>query len=214
MCPSAEMWLRLGEPRPKDLEDSLRKLWRPTATMIYGPELSCRARLNRFVRMTVNLISPFWFRILPLLLVVPAASGAVDFGRDVQPIFAGHCYECHGPEKTKGKLRLDSRSSAMREGEGAIVLPGKAAQSELYRRVTLPKGHEDIMPNRGEPLTRSQTDLIRDWINEGAVWPANIVAAKHWSYVVPVRAAAPAVKDKKWAKNDIDRFILARLEKE
>jgi Protein of unknown function (DUF1553)/Protein of unknown function (DUF1549)/Planctomycete cytochrome C len=165
--------------------------------------------------MNVNQVSPFWLRFLPLFLIVQAASGAVvDFGRDIQPILAGHCYECHGPEKQKGKLRLDNRSSTLRQGDGAIILPGNAARSELYRRVTLPKGHEDVMPNRGEPLTGPQTDLIRDWINEGAVWPTNVSAPKHWSYVAPVRTSAPAIKNKNWPKNEIDRFVLARLEKE
>jgi hypothetical protein len=162
----------------------------------------------------VHLIRPFLFRFVPLFLIARVAGGAVDFGRDVQPLLAGHCYECHGAENQKGKLRLDNRGSAMRQGEGAIILPGKAAQSELYRRVTLPKGHEDIMPNRGEPLSKAQTDLIRDWINEGAVWPTNFAAARHWSYVAPVRPSPPPIKNRKWPKNEIDCFVLSRLEKE
>jgi hypothetical protein len=161
----------------------------------------------------LNLKSPCWLHLLPFLLAAPTAAGAVDFGRDIQPLLAGHCYDGPGPQKSKGKLRLDTPDSALRTGQGAIILPGKADQSELYRRVTLPKGHEDIMPNRGEPLTKAQTDLIRNWINEGAVWPTNAVIAKHWSYVAPVRPAAPALKNSQWPKNEIDRFVLARLEK-
>src|SRR5262245_4474990 len=120
--------------------------------------------MKRVVSFKLLLAGTFF-----LALTVSAA----DFSKDIQPIFARHCYECHGAEKQKGKLRLDERNSAMRAGKDAIIISGKAAQSELYRRVTLPKGHEDIMPNRGEPLSKAETDLIRDWINQGAVWPEN-----------------------------------------
>ena len=139
---------------------------------------------------------------------------AIDFAKDIQPIFARHCYECHGPQKQKGDLRLDERSSVLRTGAHAVITPGKPEKSELYRRVTLPKGDEEIMPNRGEPLSKQETELIRGWIASGAVWPDNVVAAKHWSYVVPVRAKPPVTKNQAWARNDIDRFILDRLEKE
>ena len=143
-----------------------------------------------------------------------ALAGAPDFAHDIQPIFTRHCYECHGAEKQKGKLRLDERSSALRTGEAAVIIPGKATESKLYQRITLPKGHEDIMPNRGEPLSRAETDLIRDWIAAGAVWPEKVVAAKHWSYVKPVRPELPKTRNNHWARNPIDHFILARLEKE
>lgn len=156
------------------------------------------------------------FIILQLTALFSASlvAGAADFERDIQPIFARSCYECHGPEKQKGKLRLDQRASAMSAGEGKIIVPTKAAQSELYRRITLPAGHEDIMPNRGEPLSKAQTELVRDWINQGAIWPENLTATKHWSYVPPVRSKLPVTKNRSWAKNDIDKFILTRLERE
>src|SRR4051812_14975681 len=157
------------------------------------------------LRLMVNRVSALLFCLLPLLVLGRATQAAVDFSRDIQPIFAGNCYECHGPQKQKGKLRLDTRDSALRESKDPIIVPGKAELSELYRRVTLPKGHEDIMPNRGEPLTRAQTDLIRDWINEGAIWPTNLSTAKHWAYVSPARPAAPAVKNNPWPKNELDR---------
>jgi hypothetical protein len=141
-------------------------------------------------------------------------AGAADFAKDIQPIFSRHCYECHGTEKQKGDLRLDQRTSALRTGTNAVIVAGKPEQSDLYRRITLSKGDDDIMPHRGEPLTKAETDLIRSWISEGAVWPENVVAAKHWSYVKPVRPIPPKTKNKTWAKNEIDQFILARLEKE
>jgi mono/diheme cytochrome c family protein len=113
--------------------------------------------------------------------VTGAAFGAeqkVDFAKDIQPIFAKHCYKCHGPEKQKGKFRLDQREVALKAGDdGPVIVPGKAADSKLYQLITLPKDNEDRMPNEGEPLAKAQTDLIRDWINQGAIWPESAVAA-------------------------------------
>src|SRR5213594_3278218 len=101
-----------------------------------------------------------------------AANVPVDFARDVYSIFQRACFECHGPEQQKGKLRLDVREAAFK-ADGVIV-KGNAAQSELYRRILLPKGHDDIMPNRGEPLAKPDTDRIKAWIDAGAVWPDNL----------------------------------------
>jgi len=107
------------------------------------------------------------------------ANGAakVDFTKDIQPILQQTCVKCHGPEKQKGKLRLDSKEAALKGGkDGPVLVAGDSEKSELYRRIILPKGNDDIMPNEGDPLTSSQTDLIRDWINQGAVWPDAVVA--------------------------------------
>jgi len=99
------------------------------------------------------------------------AEAKVDFAKEIQPLLQKRCLECHGPEKQKGKLRLDSKDAAFKGGkEGPVIMPGSAEKSELYRRITLPKDDDDVMPNEGEPLTKAQTDLIRDWINQGAVW--------------------------------------------
>ena len=100
----------------------------------------------------------------------------VDFAKDVQPILQKSCVECHGPEKPKGKLRLDSKEAALKGGKGGVSIePGKADQSELYRRIILPADHDDVMPNKGDKLTKAQTDLVRDWINQGAIWPEGVV---------------------------------------
>ena len=93
-----------------------------------------------------------------LILLISFSARAADFSEDIQPIFSRHCYECHGAEKQKGKLRLDNRTYISKEN-GGVIIPGKATESELYRRVTLPKGHDDIMPNRGEPLSKAETTL-------------------------------------------------------
>jgi hypothetical protein len=154
--------------------------------------------------------------LAPFLLFAGLASAVagVDYAKDVQPIFARHCYECHGAEKQKGKLRLDERLSALRKGDDAVIVPGKPDQSELYRRILLPKGDEDVMPNRGELLSRTETDLVRDWIAQGAVWPEGALPIKHWAYICPVKSPLPKLKNPAAAKNGIDNFVLARLEKE
>ncbi|HTA31548.1 MAG TPA: c-type cytochrome domain-containing protein, partial [Candidatus Cybelea sp.] len=115
--------------------------------------------------------------ILPLALFVclaqtKLAAANVDFTTQVSPIFEKSCISCHGPEKQKGKLRLDSKAAAFKGGEdGVVLIAGDAAKSDLYRRIILAEGTDDVMPNKGDVLTKAQTDLIRDWINQGAAWP-------------------------------------------
>jgi len=114
---------------------------------------------------------------IPLVIVffnagILASAADVDFANQIKTIFDKSCIECHGPEKQKGKLRLDSREAALKGGkDGPVIVPKDATKSELYRRITLPKSDDDVMPNKGDLLTKAQTDLIRDWINQGAVWP-------------------------------------------
>src|SRR5436190_9283801 len=105
------------------------------------------------------------------------AEDKVDFAKQIQPILRQNCVKCHGPEKQKGKLRLDSKEVAMKGGkDGVVLVAGDADKSELYRRIILPKGDDDIMPNEGDPLSKEQTDLVRVWINQGAVWPETAAA--------------------------------------
>ncbi len=107
---------------------------------------------------------------------IPALA-AVDFVKDIEPIFQDACIKCHGPEKQKGDLRLDSKAVAFKGGKDGLVLEaGHADKSDLYRRITLPEGNDDVMPSKGDLLTKKQTDLIKDWINEGANWPEGEIA--------------------------------------
>ena len=108
-----------------------------------------------------------------------AADAKVDFAKDIQPIFQQQCSKCHGEEKQKGKLRLDSREAALKGGKtGPAFVVNDAAKSEMIRRITLPKSDDDFMPSEGEPLSKAQQDLIRDWINQGAVWSDSALASK------------------------------------
>ena len=129
-----------------------------------------------------------------ICLVVLATAGAddkVDFAKQIQPILEQNCVKCHGPEKQKGKLRLDSKEAAFKGGkDGVVLVASDAAKSELYRRITLPKGNDDVMPPEGDPLTKAQADLIRDWINQGAIWTETVVAKT--TTAAPPVAAIPA----------------------
>jgi mono/diheme cytochrome c family protein len=107
--------------------------------------------------------------LLAPLAGVTRAEDKVDFAKQVEPILKETCYSCHGPEKQKGKLRLDSLDAFKKGGEnGPVVTAGDPAKSDLYHRVTLPKDDDDIMPPKGDPLKKEQTDLIAAWIKQGA----------------------------------------------
>jgi hypothetical protein len=144
--------------------------------------------------------------------------GKIDFVRDIQPIFETSCAPCHFGEKPKAELRLDNKKLALKGGiSGAVIVPGKSEESRLLTRILGLNG-EKRMPLGGEPLKPAQIELIKRWIDEGAVWPdgewTGAKIEQHWAYVVPIRPALPGVKRSEWVKNPIDRFILARLEKE
>jgi len=152
-----------------------------------------------------------------------AADQAVDFARDIRPIFEASCYKCHGPKIARGQLRLDDKKSALKGGiSGAAIIPGEAGKSLLLRRI-LGEGGEARMPMGASPLNPAQIEMIRKWIDQGAEWSENTQSAirnpqsaiqQHWAYIKPARPELPPVKNVAWARNPIDRFILARLEKE
>ncbi len=174
-----------------------------------------------FDRMITGKLNCFWRPALTLVaalsgvVVSPGASlpAKVDFNRDIRPILSDNCYTCHGPdaEKRKAGLRLDLKDGALlplKSGDFAIV-PGDLAKSELIARITT-KNEDDLMPpaKTGKTLTARQIDLLKRWIAQGAEWQA------HWSFITPQRPPEPAVKNKRWPRNPIDTFILARLDKE
>ena len=104
-----------------------------------------------------------------------AAADKVDFLLEVKPILESTCVSCHGAEKPKGDLRLDTRAGAVKGGDGGTALvPGKPQMSPLYTSTVLPPGHDDIMPPKGDPLTKEQTERFRLWIEQGAEWPDNL----------------------------------------
>lgn len=152
-----------------------------------------------------------------------APATPVDFQKQIQPLLAERCLPCHGPEKHKGALRLDSAVTALAGGAtGPALEPGRGTDSLLIQRVK-GLGDEDRMPPEGEPLTPAQIQLLTRWIDEGASWGtppqggAAPVAAEsvHWAYRAPKRPPSPPLGPSIAAKalhSDIDRFIAARLQ--
>jgi hypothetical protein len=137
---------------------------------------------------------------------------SVEFNRDIRPILSDRCYQCHGPDsgKRKAGLRLDQEASAKasRDGRRAIVT-GDLEASEVYQRITTTDDAERMPPLKsGKTLSSTEVDLITRWIAEGAKWQP------HWSFIPPVRPVVPAVNRPGWVRNQIDAFILARLEHE
>lgn len=137
----------------------------------------------------------------------------VDFGREIHPIFQRACFECHGVRKQSGEFRLDQRQAAL--SDKRIISPGRSLQSELVRRISLPQNHDEVMPNRGSRLTDAEIAKIKTWIDEGAVWPNNLKAETHWSYVPPRRSRPPReVEANNRVINPIDAWIVNRLRQE
>ena len=143
-----------------------------------------------------------------------AAPAAVDFARDVEPLLVKRCSECHGPDKQKGHLRLDSRASALAPAESGkpAIVPGQPDAGTLLHHVTS-TDPEVRMPPKGSRLTAAEVSMLRFWIQEGATWPES-GALRHWAFQPVARPQPPAVKDASWVRSDLDRFILARLEHE
>ena len=148
-----------------------------------------------------------------LVATVAMAAEPLGYNRDVRPILSDKWFKCHGPHAAarKAKLRLDLREDALREhgSGGTPIVPGKPDQSELVLRIEA-KDPDDRMPPLDSHLSLSSKEIatLRQWIAEGAAYEP------HWSLVAPRAAALPEVKNRAWARNEIDRFVLARLERE
>jgi mono/diheme cytochrome c family protein len=145
---------------------------------------------------------------LDLSKLPPATTAPVEFARDIQPLLADHCVKCHGPEKQKGGLRLDSRAGALKGGDdGAALVPGKSTESKLVHLVA-GLDPDTIMPPKGERLTAQQIGLLRAWIDQGADWPdgGKIARSEHWAFQKIRPASVPVIDT-----NPIDAFITASL---
>lgn len=106
---------------------------------------------------------------LGVVLAAPAGAEGVSFKDTILPIVKDRCISCHGPQKSKGELRLDTLEGFQKGGEnGPIFVAGKPDESSFYKLTILPKDDPDIMPGKGDPLTEEQTKAIAAWITEGA----------------------------------------------
>ena len=134
------------------------------------------------------------------------APGKIEFNRDIRPILSENCFYCHGQDSNhrKGDLRLDGRADALK---GKAFVPGKPLESELVKRV-FTTDRDDVMPpaKSNRTLTAAQKELLKRWVAEGAEYEA------HWAFTAPQRPVLPVVKRADWARTDLDRFVLAKLE--
>ena len=164
--------------------------------------------------------------ILAVVIVIAASAfiisshnSQIDFNTQVKPLLNKNCITCHGGVRRQGNFSLLFRSEALKKtksGKYAIV-PGHAEKSEMIRRIKL-NDPEDRMPYKHTPLNKNEIDILTKWINQGAKW------GDHWAYVPVKKEEVPVPKSsffglipaKKipWAKNDIDYFIYAKLQKE
>ncbi|MCM8525534.1 MAG: c-type cytochrome [Lentisphaeraceae bacterium] len=107
---------------------------------------------------------------------VAAATGGVDFAKQVAPIFEARCVKCHGDNKQKGEYRLDKAEFVMVAGESEEkpVVVGKPAESYLVKLIKMTEDDDDVMPPKGGTLTPEEIALIEQWITEGAKFPADL----------------------------------------
>jgi len=170
-------------------------------------------RSQAHTRWLCRTLCVAWLVLPP---VATAAEPVPSFTRDIKGVLSNRCARCHGPDPTSrqgggdGGLRLDTFAGATADlGGHAAIVPGNPDASELYRRIT--STDPDVVmppPDAGDPLPARQVELLRSWIAAGGAYEP------HWSYVPPVRPVVPAVRNGSWPRNDIDRFILARLDSE
>lgn len=150
------------------------------------------------------------------------------FESKVRPILVDHCEKCHSSRdgKAKGDLALDSRSGWETGGEhGAAIVPGNPEKSLLLKAVSYSDDELRMPPKKeGGKLKDAEIAILRQWVTDGAIDPRSDTtrrltglspaARQHWAFQTFSKPSVPAVQDRAWVRNDIDAFILARLEKE
>ncbi len=131
---------------------------------------------------------------------------APDFNHDIRPILSNHCFPCHGADDDSraADLRLDLREEAVRL---KAIVPGKSAESLLFHRITTNVAEEQMPPaEANKPLTSEQIQLLKRWIDAGAEY------RDHWAFGRIERPAVPEVQTNTWYRNEIDAFILQKLQ--
>lgn len=158
---------------------------------------------SRFSLRMATLLPAFYLSLLAgaaLSVSLRAAEETLSFNRDIRPILAGNCYDCHGPDEEgrKAELRLDLRA----EAETVLGVSG-----ELLARITS-DDPDDVMPppDSHRSLEPGQIEILRQWLAQGSPYE------RHWAFDPPEKAPIPETGNSDWAKNEIDHFILARLE--
>ena len=138
-----------------------------------------------------------------------ASQDHVEFSRDIRPILNQNCVACHGGVRQKNGVSFIFREEALGTGKSGkrTIVPGDPDGSEFMARLTS-TDPEARMPYHAPPLPPQQVALLRRWIKEGAKWE------DYWAFVPPAPRPLPEVKHPGWVRQPLDRFILARLEKE
>ncbi len=190
------------------------RLSQKTGTLTPAPAPALPSRAACFRDPSPRRLLTTLASLLCLPFIPPAAAAPVNFDREVRPILSDKCYRCHGPDEggRKAKLRFDTREGAFRIKNGtAVILPGQGAESEIIFRLTS-TDPEEMMPPPDSKLDRlspTEIDIIKRWIDEGAVYQS------HWSFVPLVSVAMPpkpnALRAGVEIRNSIDQFVFAGL---
>src|SRR5690606_17368662 len=152
----------------------------------------------------------------PESLTIDLATFTADISPDqeiqlvtnVRSVFAHNCYKCHSGSKIEGELRLDEKEFVFAGGEnGPVIEPGNPGASELIRRISLSKNHDDVMPSKGKLLSKDEIKLLTLWIEKGAPWPDG-VAQQSVYRVAALAPRNPALPPSQAGlENPIDRWV-------
>ena len=189
--------------QPKDCSGVSLSNWALT-TGHYGLSSCFGAVPATLLLILIVLVGP----VLP----VSGKDLEISYNRDVRPILAGKCFQCHGPdsETREADLRLDQQADSHRDlGGYAAVVPGSLEESELISRITS-NDPDTVMPppESGDGLSETEMQTLRSWVLQGGEYES------HWAFVPPRSQSIPDVMDANWCKDEVDRFILAELEKQ
>lgn len=158
----------------------------------------------------MKAVAPVFFSLAAVLSAAEAPIPAKpQYNRDVRPILADACFRCHGFDKNtrEADLRLDTREAAVAKIDGDIfpIVPGKPADSEVWRRI-MASDKDDLMPPPKEhrQLSPRDKEVLKRWIEQGAEYEM------HWAYIAPKKPAVPDAKEAGFSHGAIDQFAIAR----
>ncbi len=202
--------------------EAMRSVGAVDSPVFAARRVSGAIRVHHFAfrAISTSVLSPVFQAVL--LCAVSSATSAeqaaeqaperLDYSRDIRPILSQNCFACHGPDEDarEADLRLDRAAEALADRGGVRALvPGDPEASLVLQRL-VSKDDSERMPPAGsnKSVTPDQIDQIRRWISDGAQY------SQHWSLVPPTYPSLPEVSDSQWPRNAVDRFVLARLERE
>lgn len=139
----------------------------------------------------------------------------ISYSFDVKPILSDKCYACHGPDAgtREAGLRFDTEDGAYvplgENNDRYAVIPGDVENSEMMKRIFAKDVHKLMPPTHSNlSLNDYEKKILKKWIKDGAKWNT------HWAFKAPEKSEVPEVNDKKWVNNEVDHFILKKLESE